>query len=188
MKRADDVTSIAPSADAAEALRILGKTGFHQLPVVDGDGIVSRLRHARGRDRLARAPPRTAGASGVTASVKAALRWYLPVVIVAATLNLRPALLTLGLVLPAVQRSLALSPFGAGALTALPIFALGAGVRDRRSGRTAAGLERRPHLRARPDRRRDAVAQHRQRHRALRRRAHPRRPASVSATSTCRRS
>jgi CP family cyanate transporter-like MFS transporter len=57
--------------------------------------------------------------------VKAALRWYLPLVIVAATLNLRPALLTLGLVLPAVQRSLALSPFGAGALTALPIFALG---------------------------------------------------------------
>jgi CP family cyanate transporter-like MFS transporter len=57
--------------------------------------------------------------------VKAALRWYLPLVIVAATLNLRPALLTLGLVLPAVQHSLALSPFGAGALTALPIFALG---------------------------------------------------------------
>jgi Zn-dependent protease/predicted transcriptional regulator len=39
MKRADDVTSIAPSADAAEALRILGETGFHQLPVVDADGI-----------------------------------------------------------------------------------------------------------------------------------------------------
>jgi len=57
--------------------------------------------------------------------VKAALRWYLPLVIVAATLNLRPALLTLGLVLPAVQHSLQLSPFGAGALTALPIFALG---------------------------------------------------------------
>jgi len=57
--------------------------------------------------------------------VRAALRWYLPLAIVAATLNLRPALLTLGLVLPALQRSLALSPFGAGALTALPIFALG---------------------------------------------------------------
>jgi CP family cyanate transporter-like MFS transporter len=57
--------------------------------------------------------------------VKAALRWYLPIVIVAATLNLRPALLTLGIVLPAVQRSLALSPFGSGALTALPILALG---------------------------------------------------------------
>jgi len=57
--------------------------------------------------------------------VKAALRWYLPLAIVAATLNLRPALLTLGVVLPAVQRTLALSPFGAGALTALPIFALG---------------------------------------------------------------
>ena len=38
MKRAADVTTIAPSADAAEALSILGKTGFHQLPVVDGDG------------------------------------------------------------------------------------------------------------------------------------------------------
>ena len=57
--------------------------------------------------------------------MKAALRWYLPLVIVAATLNLRPALLTIGLVLPALQRSLQLSPFGAGALTALPIFALG---------------------------------------------------------------
>jgi CP family cyanate transporter-like MFS transporter len=57
--------------------------------------------------------------------VKAALRWYLPLAIVAATLNLRPALLTLGLVLPAIQSSLQLSPFGAGALTALPIFALG---------------------------------------------------------------
>ena len=57
--------------------------------------------------------------------MKAALRWYLPLVIVAATLNLRPALLTLGIVLPTVQTSLALSPFGAGALTALPIFALG---------------------------------------------------------------
>jgi CP family cyanate transporter-like MFS transporter len=57
--------------------------------------------------------------------VKAALRWYLPIVIVTATLNLRPALLTPGLVLPAIQHSLALSPFGAGALTALPIFALG---------------------------------------------------------------
>ncbi|HEY5350105.1 MAG TPA: MFS transporter [Candidatus Lustribacter sp.] len=57
--------------------------------------------------------------------MKAALRWYLPLVIVAVTLNLRPALLTPGLVLPAIQRSLALSPFGAGALTALPIFALG---------------------------------------------------------------
>jgi MFS transporter, CP family, cyanate transporter len=56
--------------------------------------------------------------------VKAALRWYLPLAIFAVTLNLRPALLTLGLVLPAVQRSLALSPFGAGALTALPILAL----------------------------------------------------------------
>lgn len=57
--------------------------------------------------------------------MKSALRWYLPLVIVAATLNLRPALLTLGIVLPTVQKSLALSPLGAGALTALPIFALG---------------------------------------------------------------
>ena len=39
MKRADDVTTIAPSADAAEALSVLGKTGFHQLPVVDADGM-----------------------------------------------------------------------------------------------------------------------------------------------------
>jgi Zn-dependent protease/CBS domain-containing protein len=38
MKRADEVTSIPPSADANEALRILGKTGFHQLAVIDDDG------------------------------------------------------------------------------------------------------------------------------------------------------
>lgn len=38
MKRAEDVTTIAPSADAAQALSVLGKTGFHQLPVVDDDG------------------------------------------------------------------------------------------------------------------------------------------------------
>jgi CP family cyanate transporter-like MFS transporter len=57
--------------------------------------------------------------------VKAALHWYLPLAIVAAALNLRPALITLGVVLPALQHSLALSPIGAGALTALPILALG---------------------------------------------------------------
>jgi Zn-dependent protease/CBS domain-containing protein len=39
MKRDHDVISIAPTADAAEALAILGKTGFHQLPVVDLDGM-----------------------------------------------------------------------------------------------------------------------------------------------------
>ncbi len=39
MKREHDVTSIAPTADAAQALAILGKTGFHQLPVVDVDGM-----------------------------------------------------------------------------------------------------------------------------------------------------
>jgi Zn-dependent protease/CBS domain-containing protein len=39
MKRDHDVTSIAPSADASEALAILGKTGYHQLPVVDLDGM-----------------------------------------------------------------------------------------------------------------------------------------------------
>jgi Zn-dependent protease/predicted transcriptional regulator len=38
MKRVEDLTTIAPSADAAEALRILGTTGFHQLPVLDDDG------------------------------------------------------------------------------------------------------------------------------------------------------
>ena len=108
-----------------EALRIIGETGFHQLPVVDDDGtflgfvtregVIDWLAHYR--------EPQVQEV--VTPAVKAALRWYLPLVVVAATLNLRPALLTLGLVLPAVQRSLALSPFGAGALTALPILALG---------------------------------------------------------------
>jgi CP family cyanate transporter-like MFS transporter len=53
------------------------------------------------------------------------LRWYVPIVIVAVALNLRPALLTLGAVLPAVQRGLGLSPLGSGMLTALPILALG---------------------------------------------------------------
>jgi CP family cyanate transporter-like MFS transporter len=53
------------------------------------------------------------------------LGWYVPVVIVAATLNLRPALLTLGPVLPEVQRALALSPAASGILTALPVLALG---------------------------------------------------------------
>jgi CP family cyanate transporter-like MFS transporter len=53
------------------------------------------------------------------------LRWYIPVVIIVATVNLRPALLTLGPVLPAVQRALDLAPFAAGLLTSLPILALG---------------------------------------------------------------
>jgi CP family cyanate transporter-like MFS transporter len=53
------------------------------------------------------------------------LRWYVPIVIVAVALNLRPALLTLGAVLPAVQRGLGLTPLGSGMLTALPILALG---------------------------------------------------------------
>jgi CBS domain-containing protein len=39
MKREHDVTTIAPNADASEALAIMGKTGFHQLPVVDVDGL-----------------------------------------------------------------------------------------------------------------------------------------------------
>jgi CP family cyanate transporter-like MFS transporter len=53
------------------------------------------------------------------------LRWYIPIVIVIGALNLRPGLLTLGPVLPAVQRGLDLSPFASGILTALPILALG---------------------------------------------------------------
>lgn len=53
------------------------------------------------------------------------LRWYVPIVIVAATLNLRPALLTLGPVLPEVQRALALTPLASGILTGLPVLALG---------------------------------------------------------------
>jgi Zn-dependent protease/CBS domain-containing protein len=38
MKRVDDLTTIAPGAMADDALLTLGKTGFHQLPVVDADG------------------------------------------------------------------------------------------------------------------------------------------------------
>lgn len=53
------------------------------------------------------------------------LRWYVPIVIVLATINLRPGLLTLGPVLPVVQHALQLSAFASGVLTALPILALG---------------------------------------------------------------
>ncbi len=38
MKRAADVTTLAPTAKAGDALRLLGESGFHQLPVVDADG------------------------------------------------------------------------------------------------------------------------------------------------------
>jgi Zn-dependent protease/CBS domain-containing protein len=38
MKRVDDLKLIPPDADADLALRLLGETGFNQLPVVDRDG------------------------------------------------------------------------------------------------------------------------------------------------------
>jgi Zn-dependent protease len=38
MKRVDDLKLISPDAHADEALRLLGETGFNQLPVVDADG------------------------------------------------------------------------------------------------------------------------------------------------------
>jgi CBS domain-containing protein len=38
MKRTENLTTIAPEAMADEALLTLGKTGYHQLPVVDADG------------------------------------------------------------------------------------------------------------------------------------------------------
>jgi len=38
MKREPDVVTIAPTANADDALRLLGTTGFHQLPIVDTDG------------------------------------------------------------------------------------------------------------------------------------------------------
>ena len=38
MKRVDDLKLILPDAHADEALRLLGETGFNQLPVVDGNG------------------------------------------------------------------------------------------------------------------------------------------------------
>ena len=38
MKRVDDLKLIQPDAHADEALRLLGETGFNQLPVVDADG------------------------------------------------------------------------------------------------------------------------------------------------------
>lgn len=38
MKRVDDLKLIPPDAHADEALRLLGETGFNQLPVVDGNG------------------------------------------------------------------------------------------------------------------------------------------------------
>jgi Zn-dependent protease/CBS domain-containing protein len=46
MKRAQDVETLAPTAKADEALRVLSSTGFHQLPIVDADekflGFVTR--------------------------------------------------------------------------------------------------------------------------------------------------
>jgi CBS domain-containing protein len=58
MKRVDDLTTIAPDAQGEEALLTLGKTGFHQLPVVDADGtflgfvtregVIEWLAHQRG--------------------------------------------------------------------------------------------------------------------------------------------
>jgi CP family cyanate transporter-like MFS transporter len=53
------------------------------------------------------------------------LRWYAPVALVAVTFNLRAGLLTVGPVLPAIVRGLALSPAESGVLTALPILVLG---------------------------------------------------------------
>ncbi len=53
------------------------------------------------------------------------LRWYVPIVIIVATLNLRPTLLTVGPMLAEVRRTLELSPFASGLLTGLPILALG---------------------------------------------------------------
>jgi CP family cyanate transporter-like MFS transporter len=53
------------------------------------------------------------------------LRWYIPIVIIVATLNLRPTLLTVGPMLAEVRRTLELSPFASGLLTGLPILALG---------------------------------------------------------------
>jgi CP family cyanate transporter-like MFS transporter len=53
------------------------------------------------------------------------LRWYAPVAIVLVTLNLRPGLLTLGPVLPVIAHALNLTPLALGALTALPVLALG---------------------------------------------------------------
>jgi Zn-dependent protease/CBS domain-containing protein len=58
MKRVDVLTTIAPDAQGEDALLILGKTGFHQLPVVDAEGtflgfvtregVIEWLAHQRG--------------------------------------------------------------------------------------------------------------------------------------------
>jgi Zn-dependent protease/CBS domain-containing protein len=58
MKRTEDLTTIAPDGQADEALLTLGKTGFHQLPVVDAEGtflgfvtregVIEWLAHQRG--------------------------------------------------------------------------------------------------------------------------------------------
>jgi CP family cyanate transporter-like MFS transporter len=56
-----------------------------------------------------------------------ALHPYLFAAIVAFAFNLRPGLVTIGPLLPDVQRGLALSPFAIGALTALPVLAFGGG-------------------------------------------------------------
>lgn len=60
---------------------------------------------------------------------------------VAFAFNLRPAIVTVGPLLLDVQRSLALSPFAVGALTSLPVFALGAAsaIADKLGRRTGWG-------------------------------------------------
>jgi Zn-dependent protease/CBS domain-containing protein len=57
MKRVPEVRTLAPETNATEALRLLAETGFHQLPVVDGDdrflgfvtreGLIEWLAHDR---------------------------------------------------------------------------------------------------------------------------------------------
>lgn len=53
------------------------------------------------------------------------LRWYAPIALVLVALDLRPGLITIGPVLPAIRTDLGLTPAEAGILTALPILALG---------------------------------------------------------------
>ncbi len=76
------------------------------------------------RSRRTRADVNTtpSGAGSVAPSF---LRWYAPVALVIVALDLRPGLITIGPVLPAIRTGLALTPADVGILTALPILALG---------------------------------------------------------------
>ena len=161
MKRDHDVTTIAPGADAVEALNILGKTGFPSTPrwststamflgFVTREGVIDCLC----------SPPRTAGeearcdvreASRSAGTCRARYRRQQPSTAPCADSPSGSKAAGGAKIAGASRRS------APACSTALPIFALGA-ASSGRAGGPATGLERRPHPRAFRDGRRGDVA------------------------------